>query len=511
MLHVRAQPILPSVLLCFAGCGTEPVVARSTELLAGSQQTGALGAPLAEPLSVRVVGSDGKPFNGAQVSWSVVTGGGSVSPATSTTSPDGIARTLWTLGTRLDATHVAKATAAGLSPVTFTATPALPPSAAIEKSAGDAQQQMVTNALTDSLVATVKLADGRAVQGATVSWAAGTNAGSVSPASALTNSNGVAKTSWRLGTLAGPVAATAHVSGLTSATFSATGTPGPVDTVTVDAQTKVLVGSTAQLTARLADRYGNVITGKTPAWSSNSVQVASVSASGVVTGVRAGRTTVVATVEGKSGSGLVGVVASPGFGTPTINGVFATGEWANAASFAIDVVLPEGGTTPGTLYVMNDASNLYLALRYPRSVNDPGKSVAFEFDNNGSGLFGLPTIEEGDDVIVLNPGAGLFDDYRTYRPPCPANSICGLLDTDDGGTVDGSGAYTHDGAFHVYELAHPLRSGDTAHDFSLAAGQDVGVQADIRIIAAGAVWPRGFGDTRWPAGGYVYLRIGSSP
>jgi hypothetical protein len=511
-MRVRAERILPSVLLCLAGCDTtEPVVAKSTELLGGSGQTGALGAPLAEPLSIRVVGNDGKPFAGAQVSWSVVTGGGSVTPLTSTTGSDGIAQTVWALGARLDAAHVATATAAGLSPVTFMATPTLPPSAIIEKVAGDAQQQTVDNALTDLLVATVRLADGRPVQGATVTWAAGTNAGSVNPASTVTDADGVAKATWRLGTLAGAVTATASVSGLTAAAFSATATPGPVETVTIDAQTKVLVGRTAQLTARVVDRYGNVITGKTLAWTTNSAQVASVSTSGVVTGVRAGRTTIVATIEGKSASGLVGVLAAPGFATPAIDGVFGSGEWGKAASFAFDVELPEGGTVPGTLYVLNDASNLYLALRYQRSVARESKGISFEFDNNASGLFGLAGIEEGDDVLLLNAGDQLMDEYRTSRPPCPAQGICGWFDTADGGVMDGSGAYAHDGAFDVYEIAHPLRSGDTAHDFSLNGGQDLGMQVFIRMIAPDAVWPQGFGDTRWPLGGYVYVRIASAP
>jgi hypothetical protein len=498
------------MVLCLAGCGTEPVVAKSTELLGGSQQTGALGAPLTESLSVRVVGSDGKPFNGAQVTWSVVTGGGSVSPATSTTNPNGIARTLWTLGTRLDETHMARATAASLSPVTFTATPTLPASAIIEKSAGDAQQQSVTNALRDSLVATVKLSDGRPVEGAAVSWAAGTDAGSVNPTAAVTNSNGVAKTSWKLGTRAGALTAKASVSALTPATFSAIATPGLADTVTIGAQTKVLVGGSAQLTARLVDRYGNLITDRAPAWSSNSTRVASVSASGVVTGVSAGRTTIVASADGRSGSGLVGVVAAPGFGTATIDGVFASSEWGSAASFAIDVNLPEGGTAPGTLHVMNDATNLYLAVRYQRSVNDPAKGVTFEFDNNGSGLFGFADYEEGDDAVLLNGGWTLSDNYRTYRPPCPVQTACGPVDGDDGGTVDGSGAYAHDGAFHVFEIAHPLRSGDVAHDFSLSAGQDFGMRLDIRIIAPDAMYPKGFGDTLWPAGGYLYVRVASA-
>ena len=105
-----------------------------------------------------------------------------------------------------------------------------------------------------------------------------------------------------------------------------------------------------------------------------------------------------------------------------------------------------------------------------------------------------------------------MDNYWTYRPPCPAATLCGLFDTDDGGAVNGSGAHTHDGAFHVFELAHPLRSSDTAHDFSLSAGQDVGMRVSIRIIASGAVYPQGFGDTEWPAGrSYVYLRISSAP
>jgi hypothetical protein len=71
--------------------------------------------------------------------------------------------------------------------------------------------------------------------------------------------------------------------------------------------------------------------------------------------------------------------------------------------------------------------------------------------------------------------------------------------------------FTHDGAFHIYELAHPLRSGDTAHDFSLSAGQDVGMHVYISIIASGAVWPQGFGETSWPNDGSVYLRVASAP
>ncbi len=185
-----------------------------------------------------------------------------------------------------------------------------------------------------------------------------------------------------------------------------------------------------------------------------------------------------------------------GSGTPTIDGVISPGEWDNAGFADFPVNLPEGGTTPGRVFAMNDASNLYLAIRFSRSIVDPGNTASFEFDNDHAG--GARVI--GDDVILFNPSAniGFLDEVRATAPPCPSGALCGFRDTDVGGTNDGAGAFGNDGTFTVYEFSHPLDSSDDANDFSLRAGDTVGFTLFIRMIAAGAEFPVGFGDTGFP-------------
>jgi len=68
-----------------------------------------------------------------------------------------------------------------------------------------------------------------------------------------------------------------------------------------------------------------------------------------------------------------------GFGTPKVDGVLSPGEWDGAGFLDVAVNVPEGGTTPGRIYVLNDDTNLYLALRFERNVADPGNTAAFTF------------------------------------------------------------------------------------------------------------------------------------
>jgi Big-like domain-containing protein len=84
--------------------------------------------------------------------------------------------------------------------------------------------------------------------------------------------------------------------------------PAVVTSVTVSSAT-VYPGSTAQLTAKVYDQYGNQMTGKTVTWSIDNPAVATISASGVVTGVSIGSTTARAAVDGVSGAGTVTVSA----------------------------------------------------------------------------------------------------------------------------------------------------------------------------------------------------------
>src|SRR6185437_6455784 len=85
----------------------------------------------------------------------------------------------------------------------------------------------------------------------------------------------------------------------------------PVSTVTVAPKNDTLaVGANAQLSATLKDSAGNVLTGRSVTWGTSSSSVATVSTSGMVTGVAGGNATITATSEGKAGASTI-VVDAP--------------------------------------------------------------------------------------------------------------------------------------------------------------------------------------------------------
>src|SRR6266540_2282050 len=95
-----------------------------------------------------------------------------------------------------------------------------------------------------------------------------------------------------------------------SDTATVTVTPAPVASVTVTPATvSMLVGAAAPLTAITLDSAGNVLSGRATAWSTSNPAVASVSGSGLVTGVVAGSATITATSEGQSGTAAISVTA----------------------------------------------------------------------------------------------------------------------------------------------------------------------------------------------------------
>ncbi len=92
--------------------------------LAGDAQRTEVGSSLADSLAVRVVDRFDNGVGNAAVQWTVVSGGGTVSPATSTTDATGLARTRWAPSAAGRDTARAEVTA--IAPVTFTATVTVP-------------------------------------------------------------------------------------------------------------------------------------------------------------------------------------------------------------------------------------------------------------------------------------------------------------------------------------------------------------------------------------------------
>jgi len=117
-------------LLVVGACGDdkmEPVPPAAIASFGEEFQSAAAGTPLPDSLRVRVTDAAGNPAS-AQVSWSVLEGGGTISPATSLTDGNGVAAAQFILGPA-EGEQRAQASVNGLagSPVIFTAT-ATPPS-----------------------------------------------------------------------------------------------------------------------------------------------------------------------------------------------------------------------------------------------------------------------------------------------------------------------------------------------------------------------------------------------
>jgi len=115
----RTAVLLASAAALACACtSTEPIKPASLTIVSGDSQRGLVGAAVHDSLVVTVVGSDGRGFPGASVTWAVASGGASVSPATSASDAGGRAASKATLGTGAGAVTIT-ATVVGVTSVTF--------------------------------------------------------------------------------------------------------------------------------------------------------------------------------------------------------------------------------------------------------------------------------------------------------------------------------------------------------------------------------------------------------
>jgi len=194
------------VSLALAACGgggdgghQTPVTAASISIVSGNNQTAVAGSALPVALGVSVKDSSGRAVPAASVSWTVVAGGGSVTPATSTTDSAGLATTNWALGGAPGANRVT-ATVAGLTPVTFDAMALAVATASVTVTSPVAK---VYEGDTVQLVATARDAAGNVLPGKPATWSSG------NPASFPVSASGELQT-WGYG----PVTVTASIDGI---------------------------------------------------------------------------------------------------------------------------------------------------------------------------------------------------------------------------------------------------------------------------------------------------------
>ena len=153
---------------------------------------------------------------------------------------------------------------------------------------------------TTQLTARLQDASGTTITGRAISWSS--NRATV----ATVTSDGLVSA-----VAAGTATITATAEGKTAST-TVNVSPRPVSAVIVSpSQVTIFARQTVQLSALVTDDRGQVLTGKSVAFTSNDPQIATVSASGLVTGVAQGVATIVATSEGATGSATVTIAPDP--------------------------------------------------------------------------------------------------------------------------------------------------------------------------------------------------------
>ena len=219
----------------------------------------------------------------------------------------------WTSGAAgvatVDGSGLVTGRAAGFAAITATCegksgsaavTVAAPPPAPVASVSVSPASASVSVGQTVQLAATPKDANGNPLTERTVTWSSGNSGVATVSASGIVT-----------GVSPGAATITAASEGK-SGTAAVTVSSVPVASVAVSpTSASVSVGQTVQLAATPKDANGNPLTGRTVTWSSGNTAVATVSASGLVTGVSAGAATITAASEGQSGSAAITVTSVP--------------------------------------------------------------------------------------------------------------------------------------------------------------------------------------------------------
>lgn len=209
------------------------------------------------------------------------------------------------------------------------------------------------------------------------------------------------------------------------------------------------IGATTQLAAAAVDALGATLPGRTITWSSQQPAIATVSATGLVTGLTAGNATISATADGITGTATVAVLppaAARCDATQTIelgqvlNGsLLGTDCRLSDDSYADKYVLTLADTTPVRVLMTSTVVDAYLIIQDAVS----GQIVAENDDGNGSTDSRIEQVlPAGRYVIAANTfEANDFGDYQLSVTRAAAACLASTPISTPG-TVNGSLAAT---------------------------------------------------------------------
>lgn len=193
--------------------------------------------------------------------------------------------------------------------------------------------------------------------------------------------------------------------------------PPPVPTVAVVVMTSPAsaplfgaLGRTVQFTAEPRDSTGAVVTGKTLTWSSDNSAVAQVNASGLVTAVGNGSTTIRASVSGKTGSlGVtVGQVTTQVVVTPGTKSFGAKGSTQQLAGEARDST---GNAIAGKVFAWVSTNTAVATVGATTGLVTSVADGTTQIDAAVDGVTGSATVTVGILVatVTVSPGSKTFN------------------------------------------------------------------------------------------------------
>lgn len=273
---------------------------------------------------------------------------------------------------------------------------------------GDAQTGTVGQALGDPLRVRVTL-DGAPEAGQTVNWSA--LAGGVAPTSSVTDADGIASTSWTLGTAAGAQSARATLAGATGSpvTFGATGTADAAAALLKvsgdDQGGRISTAAGLPVVVRVNDQFGNPVSGTAVAFAvtAGSANVGdpndNTGADGraqttFTFGATPGSVTITATAGGLTGSpqtftaesGQILVVNDDFQPGNLVVAAGTTVRWAWATNATSHSVVPVGGAEPAQ-------SGVHAApFAFQHTFNTPGV-YNYECSVHGASMSGTVTVQ----------------------------------------------------------------------------------------------------------------------
>ncbi|HLA91313.1 MAG TPA: Ig-like domain-containing protein [Gemmatimonadaceae bacterium] len=223
-------------------------------------------------------------------------------------------------------------------------------------------------------------------------------------------------------------------------------------TLSRDSATIFIPDGAVQLIPTVKDLQGNIITNPTIFWQSTAPLIATVNATGLVTGVAVGTTTVRASIDGRTASTTITVLAAPNPGAPLIlainplplrpGGTYSVVGNNFGATAASNAVVVDGVAVTVNLATANGLS---ITLPTAGFTCDPSRTVFVQITANGqigggSATLQVPnlrTLSPGQSVVISSQSdvrcnelpvtggryvLGVYNAYRTAVVPGNAGS-----------------------------------------------------------------------------------------